>query len=113
MTETLVIISFAAGLVPSGIMLWLYGFRTAWETSTAGRTLFGMILITVLSYALSLAVTIFPDVFRDTPGEWVRIGVRLALAGGLWFLLRLFLRAQRGDVYTTDRSGKPPRDEAQ
>lgn len=94
MTDALILFSFIAGLIPAVILLVLYGLRTAWSATVAGRAVFALVVVIAVSYGLSVITLTFPQFFREGDGEWVRIVVRLALAGVLWNLLSLFLRAQ-------------------
>lgn len=94
MNNTLIIASFGAGLLPILIFLVLYGLRTRWNESPAGRFLFGMAFTTVISYGLSLLTLMFPGYFNDNHGELIRIIVRFLLAGVSWSLLIVFFRAQ-------------------
>lgn len=94
-TSALITVSFILGLVPVAILWLLYGVRTQWRETQAGRAMFALITVTAVSYLLSVVVLLLPGWFHDTVGIWFRIVTRLAVAGGLWNLLRLFLKAQR------------------
>jgi len=88
-------VSFVVGLVPVVILWVLYGLRTAWRETQAGRAMFALISVFAVSYLLTVVVLLLPGWFREPAGIWVRLIIRLAVAAVLWNLLRLFLKAQR------------------
>jgi hypothetical protein len=94
MTETWILLSFIAGLIPAGILLFMYGARTAWSETIAGRAIFYLVAVTVGGYLLSVATLIWPEIFRQGMGEVFRIIGRFIIAAVLWNLLFLFFRAQ-------------------
>lgn len=94
--HVLITLSFVACLVPAVLLLIVYGLRSRWEQSAEGRAFMRLFAITVVGFALSVVVTAEPHWFHGAGfGNWVRIIVRFAIAGVLWDLLRLILRAQR------------------
>lgn len=101
-SNVLLILSFSASLVPALILLIEYAFRTKWEKTVAGRTLFFMAVVLVLSYSISVLTLLFPSFFHDTQGEAIRIVLRFLLSVMQWSLLWLFYRAQKTgkSVYT-------------
>lgn len=106
MRHSLVIISFVLGLIPALWLLVLYGFRTAWTTTVAGRAVFYLVSVIATSYTLSLLVLLFPEFFKGSPGDWIRIVSRLIIAVALWNLLFLFFRAQRAGEISPDEKAK-------
>jgi hypothetical protein len=88
-------VSFVVGLVPAAVLWVLYGLRTDWRETQAGRAMFALISVFAVSYLLTVVVLLVPGWFHETAGIWVRIVIRLAVAAVLWNLLRLFLKAQR------------------
>lgn len=99
--RVLLTISLFAGLIPA-VLLWAgYGLRTRfWETD-AGRAFFALISVTAVTYVLSTATVLWPEFFAagevppTGPGLLIRVLTRYAIAGVLWNLLRLFVKAQR------------------
>jgi hypothetical protein len=109
MTDTLIILSFIAGLVPTAIFLLSYGIRTKWAESSAGRFLFAMAFTTTVSYSVSLVTLLIPDYFNGTEGEWIRIIIRFMLAAVSWSLLYVFFRAQKAGNRRRHRADTPER----
>lgn len=93
-TESLILITFIAGLIPAMLLLVLYGLRTAWRATVAGRAVFALVAVFATSYGLTVVTLIFPDFFLGEVGEWFRIMIRFAVAFVMWNLLLLFFRAQ-------------------
>lgn len=93
-SEILILVSFIAGLIPAMLLLYLYGVRTAWRATVAGRAVFALVAMMATSYGLSVITLIFPQFFLEENGEWFRILVRFIIAAVMWNLLLLFLRAQ-------------------
>lgn len=87
--------SFVAGLVPSAILLVMYGFLTAWYRTFTGWVLFGFIFVTAGGYGLTSVVLLWPDYWRDGPGEPARIIIRWLFASVLWGLLAVFFISRR------------------
>jgi hypothetical protein len=95
MFHTLVLVSFLAGLIPAAMLTLLYGIRSPWERSRAGRAVFYLLATTSASYGVSTVVTLFPHYFGpDGDGRWFRVLTRFVIAAVVWNLLRLFFRAQ-------------------
>ncbi len=91
----LLITSYVIGFIPNVLLLWKYGFRTAWETSTTGRALFALFSIVFFNYVLQIVTTLFPGFFHSWPGVIIRVVIRLAIAAVLFNLYRVFRKAQR------------------
>lgn len=89
--------SFIAGFVPSIILLVMYGLMTAWYRTFTGWVLFGLIFVTVVSYGLSSIVLLWPNYWRDGPGEPARIIIRWLVASVLWGLLVVFIRSRKSN----------------
>jgi hypothetical protein len=87
--------SFIAGLVPSLILLILYGALTAWYKTFTGWVLFGLIFVTAVSYGLTSVVLLWPDYWASGPGEPARIIIRWLVASVLWGLLAVFVRSRK------------------
>jgi hypothetical protein len=90
----LILISFIAGLIPAILLLILYGFRTAWQATVAGRAVFALVAVLAVSYGLTVLTLLYPEFFLGEGGEWFRISVRAIIAAVMWNLLFLFFRAQ-------------------
>lgn len=99
----LLIASFITALVPSVILLALYGFRTRFWSSETGWAFFWLIVVVVASYGLSLVSLIFGEWANSDGGMWVRALSRFGIAAVLWNLLRVFLRAQRRGTLAHER----------
>lgn len=96
MDDFLIKASFLIGLAPAALLLILYGFRTNWEATSAGRAVFALVSVTFCSYALSTMTLFWPQYFRESQcGVYVRIAGRVIIALVIWNLLFVFLRAQR------------------
>jgi hypothetical protein len=93
-SETLVLVSFIAGLIPAIALLLLYGFRTRWTATIAGRAVFALVAMMATSYGLTVLTLVFPEFFLGDDGEWFRIVIRFIIAAVMWNLLLLFFRAQ-------------------
>lgn len=92
----LITLAFVAGLVPSILLMILYGFRTRWSGTHAGRALFSLILVIVVSYSSSVLILLRPEWFAGSGGKTFRLVIRVGIALALWYLLYVFYRAQRG-----------------
>jgi hypothetical protein len=95
MREALTIASFVAGLIPMAIFILYYGLKTRWYETITGIVMFLMGLATTVSYSVSVLTLTLPGYFREEQGEWIRIGIRFALAGVAWSLLWLLVWAQK------------------
>lgn len=93
-TESLILITFIAGLLPAILLLILYGLRTAWSATVAGRAVFALVAVMATSYGITVLTLIFPQFFLEEHGEWLRIFIRAIIAAVMWNLLFLFFRAQ-------------------
>lgn len=93
-TDVLIPLSFTVGFVPVATLAVLHGWKTEWRESDAGRALFYLFSTTAASYGLSVCVLLIPWLQGEI-GDWIRIGVRFAIALVLWNVLRIFLKAQR------------------
>lgn len=94
----LLTISFIAGLVPIVLVWVVYGTRSRWSGSSAGRNMFLLFAASTASYAVSTVVLLEPRWFVGTAaGNWLRIGIRFAIAAVFWNMLRLVIKAQRAD----------------
>jgi uncharacterized membrane protein len=94
-TNVWLTLSFVASFLPALVFLIAYSVRTRWEESPAGRVLFYMSSVMVVSYALSIMVLVFPGFFHDGVGITARVVIRFLLATMQWSLVWLFFRAQR------------------
>lgn len=98
-----VLASFICGLIPVLALSTLYGVKTKWTQSNEGRALLISLLVAACSYLISISVILFPQVFLHGFWYMVRNVARFALAGVLWNMLRIFLRAQRDGRRRDDR----------
>lgn len=101
MAKFLLTSAFVLGAVPAHALALIYGLRTNWFRTGAGRVLFALFAVTVVSYDLSLLALFWPATFGTAaagPGLWVRVGGRFAIAIVLGWMLWLLLRVQRRSV---------------
>jgi hypothetical protein len=94
MARALLTISILAGTVPAVLMLAGYLIHVKWHATSMGRLIVALMSITVVSYVTSSVVVLHPGWFTPGAGDWIRIGIRLAIAAALWAVLAVFVRAQ-------------------
>lgn len=94
------------GLFPILALTFLYGVKTNWRATVAGRAVFYLMAVTTISYLMSVLVLLFPEWFVGSVGEFIRVATRVAIAGVFWNLLRLFILAQRSGTEVRERGAQ-------
>lgn len=93
-----------ANILPLGAFIGLYGSRSAWRSTAAGRTLMYMLGIVAGIIVLIIAAR----VFGQFPGRtWIALVFYALLFAAFSGMTRTLLRAQRSDVDPVVRIGRP------
>lgn len=95
--ETLLRISFYAGLIPSLVFVVLYGIRSAWRETSTGRAIMLLMGIIALSYLLGVIGLIWPRFFQGDYALWIALVIRIAIAFVLINLTIVLIRTQNDD----------------
>lgn len=94
MAQVLLKLSILAGALPAVLLLAGYLVHVKWQATSMGRLIVTLMSITVVSYVTSSVVVLHPGWFTPAAGDWIRIGIRLAIAAALWAVLAVFIKAQ-------------------
>jgi FlaA1/EpsC-like NDP-sugar epimerase len=104
--QTLLKISFYAGLIPSLVFVVLYGFRSAWRYSSTGRATMLLMSIIALSYSLGVVALIWPRFFLSDYALWIALVIRVLIALVLINLTLVLIRTQNEDRHDREDSAR-------
>lgn len=107
MTQTLLTVSFVAGLVPALLFVAQYAHRSDWRGTPAGKAIMGLMSVIAATYTLTVFALIWPSFFLSGTGTVLRIVIRLIIAAVLWNLWRVLRKAQREDATSGGRAERP------